>query len=82
MPMNINHDQTNMVNLENFHKASYVSCSSDGQQGVSSLHSLAENSCYMAQLQHMPMNEIIGQFNSSYPTNYSQYSYPIPHIVE
>jgi hypothetical protein len=30
MPMNVNHDQTNMVNLANFHKALYVSCSSDG----------------------------------------------------
>jgi hypothetical protein len=74
MPMNINHDQTNMENLANFHKASYVSCSSDGQQGVSSFHSSTENSCYMAQLQNMPMNERIGQFNSSYPVNYSQYS--------
>jgi hypothetical protein len=36
----------------------------------------------MAQLQHMPMNERIGQFNSSYPDNYSQYSYAISHIVE
>jgi hypothetical protein len=36
----------------------------------------------MAQLQHMPMNERIGQFNSSYQANYSQYSYAIPHIVE
>jgi hypothetical protein len=36
----------------------------------------------MAQLQHMPMNERLGQFNSSYLANYSQYSYAIPHIVE
>jgi hypothetical protein len=28
MLMNVNHDQTNMMNLANFHKASYVSCSS------------------------------------------------------
>jgi hypothetical protein len=82
MPMNVNHDQTNMVNLANFHKASYVSCSSDGQEGVSSFHSSTENSCYMSQLQHMLMNEIIGQFNSRYLANYSQYSYAIPHIVE
>jgi hypothetical protein len=82
MPMNVNHDQTNMVNLANFHKASYVSCSCDGQQGVSSFHPSTENSCYMAQLHHMSMNERIGQFNSNYPANYSQYSYAIPHIVE
>jgi hypothetical protein len=36
----------------------------------------------MAQLQYMSMNEIISQFNSSYPSNYSQYSYAIPHIVK
>jgi hypothetical protein len=59
MPMNNYHGQTNIIYPESFHEASYVSGPNDFQHGVSSFHPSAENSCYMAQLQHMSMNERI-----------------------
>jgi hypothetical protein len=82
MPMYKYHGQTNMMSSTNFYTASYVSGSSNGQEGVSFFYSSVENPHYMNQSQHMPMNERIDQFNSSYPVSYSQCSYATPYIIE
>jgi hypothetical protein len=71
MQMSNYHDQTNIIYLESFHEASYVSGSNNFQHGVSSFYSLVENSHCINRSRLMPMNERIGQFNSNHLVNYS-----------
>jgi hypothetical protein len=82
IPMNNYHDQTNIIYLESFHEASYVSGPNNFQHGVSSFYSLVENSHCINQSRHMPMDERIGQINSNHQVNYSQRSYATPYVVE
>jgi hypothetical protein len=66
MPMNNYYDQTNIIYLESFHEASYVSGPNNFQHSVSSFYSLVENSHCINRSRHMPMDERIGQLNSNY----------------
>jgi hypothetical protein len=77
MLMNNYHDKTNMMSLEILMKCQ-ASRSCNIQQGVSSYFLSTENLHYTNQSQHFPVNERVGQINSSYSANYSQCSSATP----
>jgi hypothetical protein len=76
--MNNYHDKTNMMSLEILMKCHRLVVPVIFSRVFHHIFCLTENLHYTNQSQHLPVNERVGQINSSYSANYSQCSSATP----